>query len=330
MTIQNPFPELKPFESPPKLPSLANLLAALPSQGTEARSEVTPGQQVFPSFPMESEEKTPTPPPQPSIQKPLPSPPKLPPTSPPRARKAPTAPMPTERASAVAAAMEDDLPPATDEDLRRAFEPVVENSLNRVLYAPDKGLHTYLEPMLRSTVRRAIAEQIDAAVQFRSTSTVDRLGWRLKALMTSRSYDEVVFRSTRRYQVEEAFLLRKEDFSLVSFASHDPARHASEKRVATTVKKLIRRLTDDDGTLRKTFEYTEDQVAIIRQGEHTILVALVRGRSNALVRADLDFVLRQAEDRFGERLEVETDAFLHVLQPILEGCLLIQSPAPPS
>ena len=71
-------------------------------------------------------------------------------------------------------------------------------------------------------------------------------------------------------------------------------------------------------------------MAIIREGKHTLLVALVRGRSNALVRADLDYVLRQAEDRFGERLEDETDAFLHVLQPILEGCLLIQSPAPPT
>lgn len=329
MTIQSPFPELKAFETPPRLPSLGELLAALPPHETDAGTSPPPIPQKFPSFPMET---TPSaqPPASPALKETLPTPPEssTPPSQPPKPVR--TAPMPNTVASAVSAAMEDDTPPATDEDLRRAFEPVVESSLERVLYAPDKGLHTYLEPMLRSTVRRAIAEQIDAAVQFRSTGTMDRLGWRLKALMTSRSYDEVVFRSTRRYQVEEAFLLRKEDFSLVSFASHDPARHASEKRVLSTVKKLVRNLTDDQGQIRKTFDYTEDQVAIIRQGTHTLLVALVRGRSNALVRADLDFVLRQAEDRFGERLEVETQAFIHVLQPILEGCLLIQSPAPPT
>ena len=330
MTIQSPFPELKPFETPPRLPSLQSLLAAIPSNQPEAGQQVfaQPPQQ-FPSFPMESATapRQASPPP---LNDPLPSPPK---SSPPKQKPSAvrTAPMPTSVASAVSRAMEEDnTPPATDEDLKRAFEPIIENSLERVLYAPDKGLHTYLEPMLRSTVRRAIAEQIDAAVQFRSTGTIDRVGWRLKALMTSRTYDEVVFRSTRRYQVEEAFLLRREDYSLVSFASHDPARHASEKRVASTIKKLIRRLTDDQGQLRKTFDYTEDQMAIIRQGKHTLLLALVRGRSNALVRADLDYVLRQAEDRFGERLEDETDAFLHVLQPILEGCLLIQSPAPPT
>ena len=330
MTIESPFPELKPFETPPRLPSLESLLAALPSNQTQAGQKVfeQPGQQ-FPSFPMESQ-TAPKQPPAQHLSAPLPPPAE---SQPPKQKPSVvrTAPMPASIAANVSQAMEDDdRPPATDDDLRRAFEPIIENSLEHVLYSPDKGLHTYLEPMLRSTVRRAIAEQIDAAVQFRSTGTVDRLGWRLKALMTSRTYDEVVFRSTRRYQVEEAFLLRREDYSLVSFASHDPARHASEKRVASTVRKLIQSLSDDQGKLRKTFDYTEDQMAIIREGKHTLLVALVRGRSNALVRADLDYVLRQAEDRFGERLEDETDAFLHVLQPILEGCLLIQSPAPPT
>lgn len=337
MTIQTPFPELKSFEHPPRLPSLESLLAAIPPhEPSVSTTRPSRSSQPFPTFPMEPEENlAPQENSTPVLDQPLPVSNITPQQQVFPADKTPkqvaTAPMPTSVASAVSEAMDDDdTPPATDEDLRRAFEPVIEGSLERVLYAPDKGLHTYLEPMLRSTVRRAIAEQIDASVQFRSTGTVDRLGWRLKALMTSRSYDEVVFRSTRRYQVEEAFLLRKEDYSLVSFASHDPARHAAKKRVTSTVKKLVRNLADDEGNLRKTFDYTEDQMAIVRQGRHTLLVALVRGRSNALVRADLDFVLRQAEDRFGERLEVEADAFLHVLQPILEGCLLIQSPAPPN
>lgn len=338
--VQTPFPELKAFETPPRLPDLSKLLASLPTSPPQATRRARATTQ-FSSLPVQS--------PQSAeshfaetkkwlSENPLPEFKERVPSFEPR-HTPPAEPMPSPFASAVSAAMDDGddeeeetpLPPiATDLDLRRALEPMVENSLERVLYAPDKGLHTYLEPMLRSTVRRAIAEQIDAAVQFRSTGTVDRMGWRLKALMTSQSYEDVVFQSTRRYQVEEAFLLRSEDFSLVSFASHDPARHASEKRVASTVKTLSGKLLDQNGALRKTFELDHNRVGIIRAGEHTILVATVRGRSNALVRADLDFVLRQAEDRFGERLQDETDAFLHVLQPILEGCLLIQSPAPPN
>lgn len=341
MMVQTPFPELKAFETPPRLPTLRGLMASLPTPPTQ----VSRSQRVttrFSSLPVNS----PTPVESHFAetkkwlsQNPLPEPCDETPSQLAKPT-APEEPMPSPFASAVSLAMsdpeEDDdeeapLPPiSTDLDLQRALEPMVENSLERVLYAPDKGLHTYLEPMLRSTVRRAIAEQIDAAVQFRSTGTVDRMGWRLKALMTSQSYEEVVFQSTRRYQVEEAFLLRREDFSLVSFASHDPARHASEKRIASTVQTLSGKLLDQNGALRKTFELDHNRVGIIRAGKHTILVATVRGRSNALVRADLDYVLRQAEDRFGERLQDETDAFLHVLQPILEGCLLIQSPAPPN
>ncbi len=327
--IQTPFPELEHFVRPSRLPSLEKTLASLPLQ--EAIDDIeTPDREIVPAFPSFNKARTTTPPSLPALKKPLPTPPKLAKSKTTLNRQKPSTPMPTSMANLVADAMDDEPRAATDDDLRRAFEPIVEGSLERVLYAPDKGLHTYLEPMLRSTVRRAIAEQIDAAVQFRSTSTTDRLGWRLKALMTSRSYDEVVFHSTRRYQVEETFLLRKEDYSLISFASHDPARHASEKRVAPTIKKLTTRLIDSEGNLRKTFEYNDEQLAIIREGDYTLLVALVRGRSNALVRADLDYVLRQAEERFGERFEVETDAFLHVLQPILEGALLIQSPAPPN
>lgn len=330
--IQTPFPELKPFETPPRLPSLQNLLAAIPPHTPAPKPSATVSpQKEFPSFPIQTDVPV-NPPKKRKLKNPIPlQPDSLSSSKKLQARVTPP-PMPTAVASVVASAMEDedDTPTATDDDLRLAFEPLVENSFERVIFAPDKGLHSYLEPMLRSTVRRAIAEQIDASVQFRATGTMDRLGWRLKALMTSRSYDEVVFHSTRRYQVEEAFLLRKEDFSLVSFASHDPARHASEKRIANTVRKLIRKLNDSEDSLQRTFDFGDEQTALIRHGDFTILVALVRGQSNSLVRADLDFVLRQAEDRFGRRLEEETGNFLHVLQPILEGCLLIQSPAPPN
>ena len=338
--IQTPFPELKTFETPPRLPSLEHLLASLPKPSYPAKKETAPTS--LPTFPLETPKSRALATKQAqTIKKPIPTT-KLASTSidpenpqPSNQRTAQTPPMPSPFTLAVTQAMldeetEPEQPPATDADFQNAINPLIEHSLEHVLYSPNKGLHTYLEPMLRSTVRRAIAEQIDTAVQFRSTGTVDRVGWRLKALMTSRSYDDVVFQSTRRYQVEEAILLRIEDFSLVSFASHDPARHASEKRIAPTVKKLIPRITDSEGRLRKTFEVGDNRVGIIREGKHTILLATVRGRSNALVRADLDYVLRQVEERFAERLEEETSAFLHVLQPILEGCLLIQSPSAPN
>ena len=220
-------------------------------------------------------------------------------------------------------------PEATDQDLVDALQPLLEASLQQALFSPATGLQQVLEPMLRNTVRRAIAEQMEGARQFRGISTIDRLRWRLQALFKSRTYDDIVFEHTRRFQVEEAFLLRRKSRSLVSYASHDPARHASVGRIQSTLRSLTQRLRAPDGSIESSFDLPGHRRALVREGRYCLLVAVLRGRSNAMVRADLDYVLRQAEDRFGERLEQKSDAFVYVLQPILEGCLLIQSPAPP-
>ena len=217
----------------------------------------------------------------------------------------------------------------TDDDLKDALLPILETSLTKALYAPETGIHTYLEPMLRSTVRRALAEQMDSARQFGEIGTVDRLAWRLSALFSSRSYDEIVFDRTRRFQVEEVYLIRKCDKSLVSYASHDPARHSSTRRVQSTLRMLVRKLGGEKDEIKTTYELPEKRTLLARTGKYCILLAILRGTDNALVRADLDYVLRQAEERFGDRLNRSSEAFLQILQPILEGCLLIQSPAPP-
>ncbi len=217
----------------------------------------------------------------------------------------------------------------TDEDLIEALLPIVESSLEKALYAPQTGLHTYLEPMLRSTVRRAIAEQMQTAHHFDQISTADKLTWRMKALFSSQTFDDIVFDRTHRYQVEEVFLMRYDTFSLISYASHDPSRHANPKKIRYDLSRLMADLKDADGALRKTFNLPEKRVAVIRQGRHGFLVAVIRGRANALVRADLDYILEQVEQRFEKRLRAEGHHFIHALQPILESCLLIQSPAPP-
>jgi hypothetical protein len=220
-------------------------------------------------------------------------------------------------------------PAAIDVELANAFRPIVDSSLAQALTSRDVGLQTFLEPMLRSTVRRAIAEQMESARQFKQLGGLDRLGLRFLALLTGRSYEDILFTRTRCYQVEEVFLLRRKARTLLSYASHDPARHVSVRRVQSTVRALVSKLQAPDGTIETTFDLPERRLALIREGEHALLVAVLRARSNALVGADLDYVLRQVEDRFGARLEDRSDAFHTVLHPRREGCLLIQSPAPP-
>ena len=218
----------------------------------------------------------------------------------------------------------------TDKDLQDALRPLIEPSIDHFLYAPTHSIHGYLEPMLRSTVRRAIAEQMTEASPFRDISGWDKFAWKLRALMSSRTYDDVLFNQTRRYQVEEVFLLRPQTRSLISYASHNPARHAKSSKVEGTIRKIATKaanITIGEGCMIK---WEDDRQLVIRPGKHTILAAIVHGSPNAVLQSDLDYVLSQVEDRLGKSLEDNNEVHLRILQPMLECCLLIQSLASPN
>lgn len=224
-------------------------------------------------------------------------------------------------------ALADPRPDFTDDDLREAFGPIVEQAVRGAVYAKENGIDTYLEPMLRSTIRRALAEYSPGVRPFQAPAVTDRIFWHLKALFTSRTYEDILFEKTRRFQVEEVYLVDASSLSLVSFASCDPARHASVKRVTSTVQRLAMQLRDDQGKIRESFELPDQRKVISLTGRFVILLAIIHGRPSELVLPDLEFALRRIEDHFREQFKNVASELLFPLQPFLEDCLLIQAPA---
>lgn len=221
----------------------------------------------------------------------------------------------------------DPRPDFTDDDLREAFGPIVEQAVRGAVYAKENGIDTYLEPMLRATMRRALAEYSPGSRPFQAPAVTDRFFWHLQALFTSRTYEDILFEKTRRFQVEEVFLVDTASLALVSFASCDPARHASAKRVTSTVQRLAMQLRDDQGKIRESFDLPDRRKVISRGGRFVILLAIIHGRPSELVLADLEFALRRIEDHFREQFKNVASELLFPLQPFLEDCLLIQAPA---
>jgi len=215
----------------------------------------------------------------------------------------------------------------SDDDLREAFGPIIEHAVRSAVYAQENGIDTYLEPMLRATIRRALAEYTPTQRPFQAPGTFDRMLWRLQALFTSRTYEDILFEKTHRFQVEEVFLLDVHSLALVSFASNQPGRHASAKRVEGTVQRLALQLRDAQGKVRTEFDLPEHRTAVSRAGRFAVLVAILRGRSNELVTSDLEFSLKRIEDHFRDRLVPGGPPLMKDLQPFLEDCLLIQAPA---
>jgi hypothetical protein len=215
----------------------------------------------------------------------------------------------------------------TDADLREAFGPFIEQAVREETHSKEASINSYLEPMLRATVRRALAESSPGSRPFHSPGALDRMIWHLQALFTSRTYEDIFFEKTNRFQVGEVFLVDASSLALVSFASCDPARHASPRRVENAVQRLAMQLRDENGKIRETFELPDQRNVITCSGRFVILMAVVRGQPSDLVIADLQFALHRIEDRFREQFQQQGSPLLHALQPFLEDCLLIQAPA---
>lgn len=216
-------------------------------------------------------------------------------------------------------------PPAdfTDADLREALVPLVAGAMAGETFRDDASL----EAMLRSTFRRALAEHQGGP--FQPPGWSHRALWHLQALFTSRSYDEVLSQKIRRFHVEEVYLLDADRLSLVSYASSDPVRHANPRRVGSFARRLGLLVKDESGAVLLGFDLGEGRRTVVRCGRHCLLIAVVRGEANDLVKADLDYALRRIESRYGREFQ-QGLPLLSELQPLLEECLLIHSPAGPA
>ncbi len=254
-------------------------------------------------LPLPSKPSFPPPP-----RRPLPAFGRISPASPPLSRHAPLIPLSSET------------PDYTDADFAEALRPFLAGS------APAAIDDTRFETFLRAAFRRALSEH--SSGPFHDPGFFHRSLWRLQALAGSRSYDEILQEKLRRFHVDEVHLLDREKLSLISFASADPVRHAHPRRVAPLARRLAHSLKDPAGALNLDFKLRDGRRAFVREGQYSYLVAIARGEPDDFARADLDFILKRLETRF--RIPFERGApLLLELQPHLEDCLLIHSPASP-
>jgi hypothetical protein len=214
-------------------------------------------------------------------------------------------------------------PDYSDADLAEALQPLI--SAGNVVPAPFAS--DEFEATLRCAFRRALAEH--TAGPFDQPAFVQRCLWRVDALLSSRSYEEILYQKTRRFRMEEIYLFDRDRLSLISFASIDPARHASARKINPSAQRIAAKIRDHSGALSLDFAAGDGRRAMIRIGRWSMMAAIVRGEPDALVRNDLDYALRRIETRFGHDFEADLPLLLEI-QPLLEECLLIHSPVIPS
>lgn len=214
----------------------------------------------------------------------------------------------------------------TDDDLTAALLPIVEQSWQHSLHQPSSNLETHWDPWLRTTIRRAFAEQRALVEPMIEPSFLDHIAWRFQAFFRNDCYEKLVFEKTKRFCIEEVFLLEKKQCKLLSFISNEPSRQSLKKQVLRTIEQIAQSVYDNEGAIRLQFDLPRGRMVEIRQGKKCLLIAVVLGNLNEATRCDLDYTLRRIEDRFGSRLMDEDENLLQDLQPHLEDCLLITAP----
>jgi hypothetical protein len=220
----------------------------------------------------------------------------------------------------------EDSPDFTDEDLAAVLVPAMEQSLQQTLHQSGSCMDTHWEPWLRSTIRRALAEQRSLQDAVEEPGLFQRFCWRIGAFFRDRSYEQMLWENTKRFRVEEVYLLERGSGALLSHAGIDEPGASPSKRMAEKARHLAESLYDAEGTIRLQFRQPRGRKAEVRVGRHAVLIAVVLGEFPEALRVDLDYCLRRVEERFGARFCDRDESLARVVQTYLEECLLIAMP----
>lgn len=212
----------------------------------------------------------------------------------------------------------------TDADLAAALQPLIPVPAAPDIAGPGSA---EFEASLRTSLRRALAEH--SRSPFDQPAFSQRCLWHFDALLSSRSYEEVVQHKTHRFRVEEVYLYDQKNLSLISFASAKPSRHISPRKVQAFANRIALKVRDESGAVALDFAVDGDRHALVRCGKFSLLVALTRGLADPLAKSDLDYALRRIENLYADELQAGTP-LLQELQALLEECLLIHSPIAPA
>lgn len=218
------------------------------------------------------------------------------------------------------------------DELTRAIEPVVENSIRVSIEKRPEVLVEAISPIIGPMIRHSVAESMRSLLE-RLNKTLEHtfswqgFKWRLEALRTGRSFAEVVLLRSLVFRVEEVFLIhRKTGLSLLHVAA-DPD-HAKDSDMVAGMLTAIQDFTRDSFKSVKADEALEDfrvgeQLIWLIHGPLASLAVVFRGSPPRSLRATLEETLDSIHLQCGaEMAAFQGDASVfEVVRPDLEACL---------
>jgi outer membrane protein OmpA-like peptidoglycan-associated protein len=242
---------------------------------------------------------------------------------------------PAKRAEDLAQVLPAAIKAAKAGGLRDALGPLVENTLHdAVRNHPQKlvdAIYPIMGPAIRTSIAASIREFAESLNQIvRKSFSFQSIRWRIEALITGKSFSDILLSRSLTYSVEQVFLIHRQSGLLLQHA----AAQGSVLKDADMISGMLTAIKD---FLSDSFAEGGQELETVDAGRFKLWLTygsklLLVGAVNGTAPADLRKTFRKALDGIEESFQKEINNFKqdHVsvfdgAQPFLEQCLLHQS-----
>lgn len=203
------------------------------------------------------------------------------------------------------------------EDWVAALQPGTESAIQRSVTEDKSRLAKALFPIMGPAIRsyvvdlfRGMVEELNETI--RNTTSAERIKWRAQARLAGKSYSEYVLLKTRRFRIEEAFLIQRDTGLLLLHAAVNPEDEADGEAdlmsgMLTAIRSFVRdsfvpgQERGDEANELDSFTFGEREV-LMEVGPSMILAAVAHGVPPPGVRDDLKAILEDLHAELQARL----------------------------
>ena len=178
--------------------------------------------------------------------------------------------------------------------------PFIEQAIHESIKRDPQGLADILYPVMGPAIRKAVSEDIKRMLEsvnnvVEHSFSVKRLGWRLQALFTGKSYAEIVLSHAFVYRVKQVFLIHRETGLLLYDLADTTKGVAHDADMVSSMLTAIKDFVSDSLNVDNQQEQLDtiqvgDYTIWIEQGPYAILAAIIEGRAPE----DLKLVMKEA------------------------------------
>ena len=222
-------------------------------------------------------------------------------------------------------------PKSLREALEPVFEKVFESSVRKHPKELAEAIFPVIGPAIRKSMAASIAEFAETLNQIVEKSiSLRAIKWRAEALVTGKTFSEILISRSLLYSVEQVFLIHRKSGILLQHA-------AAENSVLKDADMISGMLTAIQDFLTDSFAEGGQNLETVDTGRFKLWIqygskALLVGAVSGVAPAGLKDIFQNAVEKIHEQFYTQLDNFrqndvslFDPAQPILQACLLGQS-----